>query len=152
MPDIANELEKIIQKAAIDGALTEDAVAQFHSIVTERDALKTELATSIDARDALRKERDDARELRDAYKVDLDAWATREADLKDREEKCTRLECESEFHKMRVDDHKQMFATVFKGVHMRRQVVTPGHAGHVDQYGNVQNQGWSEKHDVEDQE
>ena len=139
MPDLAKDLEKIILKAGIDGALTEDAVAQFHSLVKERDALQIELKQSIDARDALRTERDQARELRDAYRIDLDAWATREADLKDREGECTRNELLAEYNQLRVNDHKEMFATVFKGMHMRKQVVTPGQAT-VDQYGNTQSQ------------
>ena len=152
MTDIANELEKIIQKAAIDGALTEDAVSQFHAIVTERNALRTELKEAKEKFDVCDEERRVQANLAHNREQQLDAWATREADLKDREEVCTRKEVESEFNEKRVQDHKEMFATVFKGLYMRKQVVTPGHAGHVDQYGNVQNQGWSEKHDVEEQE
>ncbi len=148
----ALDLEKIIKQAALDGALTEQAVAQFHALVKERNSLKTSLVeseknleTSIKVRDALRHERDEARALRDA-------WATRETDLIDREEKCTRLELAAEYEAKRVADHKEMFATVFKGMHVRKQVVTPGHAGHVDQYGTVQNQDYATTHDVEDKE
>lgn len=135
MPEqLTKDLEKLILKAGIDGALTEDAVAQFHALVKERDALAGELKTSIDARDALRKERDDARSMRDVLQVEVETWAGREQDLMDREEKCMRSEVEAEFNEKRVADHKSMFEIVFKGMHMRKQVVTPGFAT-VDQYG-----------------
>jgi hypothetical protein len=43
MSDLTDNLELLIQKAALDGALTQDAVAQFHTLVKERDAIRTDL-------------------------------------------------------------------------------------------------------------
>ena len=150
MSDVAKELEKIILKAGIDGALTEDAVAQFHALVTERNALRSEL-------DDVKKQnaRLDQRivEVNEKYSEAVqsnDAWATRDKELKDREDKVTRLEVEKECAEQRVADHKHMFETVFKGVHMRRQVVTPG-SSTVDQYG-TKTSDYPDTTDVVDQE
>ena len=40
MTELTDKLETVIQQAALDGALTKDAVSQFHSLVVERNALK----------------------------------------------------------------------------------------------------------------
>lgn len=152
MTDIAKELERMIQKAAIDGTFSQDAVAQFHTIVTERDALKTELATSIDARDALRKERDEARAMRDALQTEVETWAGREQDLLTRESQQDVLQKSLEYEQLRVKDHQHMVQLIFRNPVTRSQVMTPGHAGHVDQYGNHMGQEYPTKHDLESEE
>lgn len=137
MSDIAQDLEKIILRAGIDGALTEEAVAQFHSLVKERDAIRIELTDLKEKNARLDQRIVEVNEKYSAAVSSNDAWATREADLKDREGECTRNELLAEYNQIRVADHQKMFETVFRGYHMRKQVVTPGHAT-VDQYGTRQ--------------
>ena len=134
MADLAKELERVILKAGIDGALTEDAVAQFHSLVKERDSLKTALVESDANYQKADEERRVQANLAHEREQQLNAWATREKELKDREDSVLRKEIEAEMNEKRVQDHKHMFETVFKGIHMRKQVVTPG-SSTVDQYG-----------------
>ena len=137
MSDVAQQLEKIILKAGIDGALTEDAVAQFNALVKERDALKEKLAHE----ERIRKEE---AEKASRYHNDLAAanqklseWADREQELKDREDKVLRVELTAEMHETRVADHKEMMRTVFKPYSMRKSLyenaTEPGH----DQYGGT---------------
>jgi uncharacterized protein (DUF3084 family) len=139
MSDLAKNLESMILKAGIDGALTEEAVAQFNALVKQRDALDVDNKRLDDANTELTERISDVSERYNKMSTKAQEWATREQELKDREEKCTRLECEKEMHEMRVADHKSMFETVFKGIHVRKQVVTPGSAT-VDQYGTRQSE------------
>lgn len=134
MTDITKDLEKIILRAGIDGALTEEAVAQFHALIKERDALQIENKklgernTELDERVTSLAEQYNERQTR------LQGWATREQELKDREEKCLRLELEAEYNLKRVEDHKSMVSLVFRNTVLKKQVVTPGSAT-IDQYG-----------------
>lgn len=137
MPDLAQELEKIILKAGIDGALTEDAVSQFHALVTERNALRDELKDTKRREDVANENNQRlSREITEVTDM-LNAWATREKDLKDREEKVLRLELTAEFQEKRVNDHKEMMKTVFKPYHMRKSVYENNTEPSNDQYGGT---------------
>lgn len=144
MPEILEDLEKIILKAGIEGALTEDAVAQFHSLVKERDALKDGLENES-------RMRAEEAEKATRYHSDLsganqklDEWATREKELKDREDCCLRLEIEKGCADKRVEDHIGMVKLVLRNDVVRKtsfgQELThqPGSPEMKDQYGNVQ--------------
>ena len=152
MTDIAKELERMIQKAAIDGTFSQDAVAQFHTIVTERDALKDANRTLKDEVDTQRKLITNLQEQVKVLEGENTGWAGREQDLLTRESQQDVLEKSLEYEQLRVKDHQHMVQLIFRNPVTKSQVVTPGHAGHVDQYGNVQNQGWPEKHDVQSED
>ena len=137
MSDLAKELEKVILKAGIDGALTEDAVAQFHALVKERDALKNELEHETrvrkeEAEKAARYHSDLA-----AANQKLGEWAEREKDLKDREDSVLKVELTAQMHETRVNDHKEMMRTVFKPYHMRKSVYENNTEPSNDQYGGT---------------
>lgn len=144
MPDLANELEKIILKAGIDGALTEDAVAQFHALVTERNALKDDLKDTKRQLDVANEHTTKVNAKYSEAVQSNDAWATREKELKDREDSCLRLEIEKECAEKRVDDHIGMVKLVLRNESVRRtsfgQELThqPGSPEMKDQYGNIQ--------------
>ena len=152
MPDLAKDLEKIILKAGIDGALTEEAVNQFHSLVKERDALKTSLAHE----EKVRKEEADKamryHEQLAAANEMLSNWATREEELKDRESKVTELEIRKECAETRVADHQEMFRIVFRNAIVRKEVMTPLEAGEPNQYNSCPSGGYAQKDTVEEEE
>lgn len=151
MTELTEQLEVIIQKAALDGALTQDAVAQFHALVKERDAIRTEL-------DDLQKVHENTRINRDALNEKLQAatqcaeeWAGREQDLMDREGKCTELEIRKECADLRVSDHQEMFKVVFRNSVLRQGVMTPLPGLKQDQYGTA-HAPYAQKDDVESEE
>jgi hypothetical protein len=152
MTDLTQDLEKIILRAGIDGALTEDAVAQFHALVTERNAIRIELDQSIDARDALRNERDEARQIRDVLQAECETWAGKEQDLMDREGKCAELEIRKECAELRVIDHKEMFTTVFRNSVLRKEVMTALDSTPPTEYNSCPPGGMAQKDTVEEEE
>lgn len=152
MTDLTDSLEVLIQKAALDGALTADAVAQFHALVTERDAIKEELgelkkahATLIVNRDALNQKMQEAVTC-------AEEWAGREQDLMDRESKCTALEIRKECAEIRVTDHQEMFKIVFRNSVIRKGVMTPIDSSEPNQYNSCPPGGMAQKDEVEEEE
>lgn len=152
MSDHMKDIEKAIQKAAIDGALTEGAVKQFNNVVSENKVLKTNLNSSkekVENLEAtiqlLQQERDEARAIRDRYYA-------REEELKKREETATEFRLRREAAEQRVEDHKEMVKLIFRNPVTLSQVVTPGHPGVIDQYGNRQGQEWPQTHDVKSED
>lgn len=139
MPELAEQLEKMILRAGIDGALTEDAVAQFHALVKQRDALDVD-NKRLDDRNTELEEKVRHLDSR-ACKAEAcaETWAGREQDLMDRESKCTELEIRKECADLRVTDHQRMVELVFRNTVLKKQVVTPG-AGTIDQYGTRQSE------------
>lgn len=152
MTMLTEELEVIIQKAALDGALTQDAVAQFHALVTERDAIKVELEELKKAHATLIVNRDALNAKMQAAVTCAEEWAGREQDLMDREGKCTELEIRKECADLRVTDHQEMFRLVFRNSVIRRGVMTPVSAGPIDQYGTKQSDVFPTKDEVEEEE
>lgn len=151
MTDITQDLEKIILKAGIEGALTEEAVAQFHSLVKERDALKSE---NDDQSAIIKDHKQTIERLSEQYNenhTQLADWAKREQDLKDREGKCDHLEMEAKYQGLRVEDHKTMFTTVFRNSVLREQVMTSLPGLKADQYG-TSHAPYAQKDDVESEE
>ena len=134
MPELAKDLEKIILRAGIDGALTEDAVAQFHALVKQRDALDLDNKRLDDANTELTERISDVSERYNKISTRSQEWATREQELKDRESKCTELEIRKECADLRVTDHQKMVELVFRNTVLKKQMVTPGSAT-IDQYG-----------------
>ncbi len=150
MTELTDQLDKIIQKAALDGALTNEAVAQFHTLVKERDALK-------DANDewerndkVMTKERDKLREQRDNMQKQILLHAKRESDLETREKEMQRLELLAEYEKKRVEDHQEMFRIVFRNAIIRKEVMTPNES-HTEATGASHN-SFSTKETLEEEE
>ena len=150
MSELTDGLDKLIQKAALDGALTPEAVAQFHSLVTQCDAQAIELRDLqkvnieiIDARDELSRKvkimLDDANELSTRA-------AAIEADEDEHRDRKVKLECAE----LRVTDHQEMFRVVFRNAVLKREVVTPGSAS-FDQY-NTKTDNFPDKTPVEEEE
>lgn len=122
MTELTEKLEKVIQQAALDGALTADAVAQFHSLVKERDALKD---ANVEWEEADEKHKKEVRKLvseleisKSLNKVAMEA----EMLMIEREQKMTRLEIEKECSDKRVEDHVKMVELVFRNLEVRRNV------------------------------
>jgi uncharacterized protein (DUF3084 family) len=134
MSELAENLEKVILRAGIDGALTEDAVAQFHALVKQRDALDVDNKRLDEKNTELEERIRDVSERYNKASTCAQEWAGREQDLMDREAKCTELEIRKECADLRVTDHQKMVELVFRNTVLKKQVVTPG-SGTIDQYG-----------------
>ena len=150
MTELTDQLDKIIQKAALDGALTQDAVSQFHALVKERDALK-EANEEWEVSDKKLK-KDLARDQAQVkiLSAECETWAGREQDLLDREGKCTELEIRKECADSRVTDHQEMFRIVFRNAIIRKEVMTTNE-NHTDMNG-AQHSSFSTKEPVEEEE
>jgi hypothetical protein len=152
MSDLGKDLEKLILRAGIDGALTEDAVAQFHALVKQRDALDADNKRLDDANTELAERITSVTEMYNDRQNQLQGWATREQEIKDREEKCTRLEVEKECADKRVTDHQEMVRLIFRNPVTHRQIPTAGFPGTIDQYGTQQGGESSYNHDVTEED
>jgi chromosome segregation ATPase len=151
MSDLTENLEKLIQKAALDGALTEGAVDQFHALVTERDALKDDNDTLNVRNKDQTKTIERLSEQYNENHSQLADWAKREQDLKDREGKCTELEIRKECAEKRVEDHQSMVGLIFRNAVMKKGVMTPLPGLKADQYG-TSHAPYAQKDDVEEEE
>lgn len=148
--ELAQELERQIQKAALDGALTEDAVNQFHSIVTERDALKGKVNELDRALVNTRAERDDWNTQFMAASQELGLYKKREGELVEREKKITELELTAKYQEQRAKDHVHMVGLIFRNSVLKKGVMTPGHSS-FDQYG-TRHQDYPDNGTVEEEE
>jgi hypothetical protein len=151
MPELAKDLEKLILKAGIDGALTEDAVAQFHALVKQRDALDVDNKRLDDLNTELEEKVNEWVQRASSAETCAQEWAGREQDLMDRESKCTELEIRKECADLRVTDHQEMFKTVFRNSVIRQSVMTPLPGLKADQYG-TSHAPFAQKDDVESEE
>ena len=151
MTELTDQLDKIIRKAALDGALTEDAVAQFHSLVKQCDAQAEELRS-------LNKLNAELKEKRDKLTTELHLSQTlnkvaaeAEIAMMEREKFITKLELTAEFEGQRVRDHINMFTTVFRNSVLRKGVMTPLAPPSMDQ-GMSGQQGYAQQDTVEEEE
>jgi len=150
--EVLQELEKVMIKAALDGVLTQSAVDQFHAVLKQNAAQAEELrelqkvnSEIIDARDEL--SRKVKIMLDDANELSTRAAAIEEDEDEHRDRK-VRLACAE----LRVQDHKEMFTTVFRNSVLRKEVMTPVSAGPVDQYGTKQPDSLPVRDTVEEEE
>lgn len=150
MTDHIKEIDKIIQKAALDGVLTSGAVKQFNELIIERDALlKTTDAQKIE----LEKKTADNAELTKKLNTHIEmeqTLCTREAAVEEDEnehrDRKVRLECAD----LRIKDHKEMFTTVFRNSVLRKEIMTPNES-HTESSG-ASHQSYSTKDTVEETE
>ena len=150
MSELTDQLDTIIQKAALDGALTKEAVAQFHALVKEREALK-EANIEWEATD--KTQRADLATLEKrvvVLKEECATWASKEKDLLEREGNALMLELRAEYNKQRVEDHQEMFRIVFRNAIIRKEVMTTNE-NHTDVNG-AQHNSFSNKDQVEEEE
>lgn len=117
-------INKVIQKAGIDGALTDDAISYFNKVILNVKELKVEVAAHL-------KEIDELKELNKTYAVknseiekELRAFNNREDELEEREKTMLKLELVADYEAERVRDHKEMFGVVFKNLGIRRTIYT----------------------------
>ena len=150
MSELTEQLDKIIQQAALDGALTQKAVDQFHSIITQNAALETKVA-SLEIVVEERAKRISALEIDIGLaKTLVEVAGKAEIEMMEREKKITTLELTAEHQKQRVADHVNMFTTVFRNSVIRKEVMTPTQAA-FDQYNNRQD-SYPSKDTVEEEE
>jgi len=142
MSELTIELDRLIQKAALDGALTQDAVAQFHAVFTKCDAQTDKIKELGESIVSIRKEADDlASQLSISQGLNKIA-AEMEASIINREQKMTELELTAKNEKQRVEDHQNMFGLVFRNAVLRNSVLgqelvaIPGTPDAIDEYGN----------------
>lgn len=144
MDKYIQEIQNAIEKAAIDGALTKDAVAQFHSLVEHNDALQSQ---AIDFDKKFRRQDGEIKELTTelAMSQGLNKIAAEmEAAIINREQKMTELELTAKNERQRVEDHQNMFGLVFRNAVLRNTILgqelvaIPGTPDSVDQYGTRQ--------------
>ncbi len=135
MSELTDTLEKVIQQAALDGALTKDAVSQFHSLVVERNALKD---ANVEWEETDKKSKQEHVTLNASFSQvssQLSDYQTRERELVERETKVTRLEIEKECSDKRVEDHVKMVELVFRNLEVRRNVFPVQPSTHINDQG-----------------
>lgn len=141
MDKYIQEIQNAIEKAAIDGALTKDAVAQFHSLVEHNDALQSQ---AIDFDKKFRRQDGEIKELTTNLSMSQGLnkiAAEMEANIINREQKMTELELTAKHQAERVVDHQNMVGLIFRNSVIRSSmlgqelVAIPGTPDTVDQYG-----------------
>jgi len=135
MSDLTDTLEKVIQQAALDGALTADAVSQFHTLVKERDALKEANIEWEESDKKSKKAHEALNTSLSQVSTQLGDYQTRERELEERETKVTRLEIEKECSDKRVEDHVKMVELVFRNLEVRRNVFPVQPSTHINDQG-----------------
>lgn len=150
MSELTDQLDKLIQKAALDGALTQDAVSQFHSLVKQCDAQAEELRELNKVNSATIKSRDELSRKLKIMLDDANELSTRgaaiEADEDEHRNRKVQLECAN----LRVTDHQEMFRVVFRNAVIKREIVTPGSASY-DQY-NTKTDNFPDKTPIEEEQ
>lgn len=151
--NLIEQLDNMIQKAALDGALTQDAVRHFHELVEANGTLTEELRDTEKERIRLvtecEKLREDLKVTRGLVKMAMEA----EVAMIERELKMTTLELTAKHEAKRVEDHKEMVKLIFRNTTVRKEVITPirGSAG-VDQYNSPLPSGYAQRDAVEEVE
>lgn len=146
MDKYIQEIQNAIERAAIDGALTKDAVQQFNSLIEHNEALQDQ---AIDFDKKFRRQDGEIKELTTNLSMSQGLnkiAAEMEASLIERERSITKLEMTAANETKRVEDHKDMFDKVFRNLEVRRSVfiASPGSAG-ADQYGTALPAGYVEE-------
>ena len=150
MSELTEQLDKIIQQAALDGALTTKAVDQFHSLVQQCDEQAEELRSLNRTNTKLIDERDKLKIDLGLSKTLVELAAKAEVEMIEREKNMTKLELTAAHQEQRVNDHKKMVELIFRNSVLRREVMTPTQAA-FDQYNNRQD-SYPSKDTVEEEE
>jgi hypothetical protein len=146
MDKYIEEIQNAIEKAAIDGTLTRDAIGQFNQLIEHNEALQSQ---AIDFDKKFRRQDTEKKELDAAFAQSsskLSDFQTRERELVEREQKITVLEMQAKYELTRVEDHKEMFGVVFRNSLIRKEVMTPA-SSHIETSG-ASHQTFSDKNTV----
>ncbi len=141
MDKYLQEIENAVQKAGIDGALTKEAVAQFHGVLEECAELKEKNESQAKQLSSVRDDLGKANTRCDNMQKQILIHAEREGNLENREREMTRLELKAKYMEMRVEDHQNMVGLIFRNSVLRKTalgqelVAIPGTPDLVDQYG-----------------
>jgi len=139
------EIEVAIQKAAIDGALSEAAVEQFHSVIQKCDDLTDKCVKLERTNEDLKKSRDELNTSFNQTSSTLSDYQTRERELVERETKNLELKLKAEHESKRVEDHKDMVKLVFRNLEVRRNVFPVSPAQHINDQGITAPGGYVEE-------
>jgi len=151
MTELTEQLDKIIQQAALDGTLTPKAVDQFHALIKQNVALETKVA-SLEVVVEERRKKISGLEIDVALsKTMVEVAAKAEIEMIERERFITKLELTATHEQQRVKDHQKMVELIFRNSVIRREVMTPTHPSAPDQYGTRQ-EGYPNKDIVESEE
>jgi hypothetical protein len=150
MSQLTEDLDRLIQKAALDGALTQKAVDMFHSVLKENEELRDKCVKL----EQTQMRMEEAKKALDSSfaqtSLELGEYHLREQELKDREKKITVLEMQAKYELARVEDHKEMFKVVFRNSVLRKEVMTPA-SSHTEATG-ASHSTFSDKNTVEEEE
>ncbi len=144
MDKYIEEIQNAIEKAAIDGTLTRDAIGQFNQLIEHNEALQSQ---AIDFDKKFRRQDGEIKELTTELSMSQGLnkiAAEMEAAIINREQKMTELELTAKNEKQRVADHQNMFGLIFRNAVLRNTVLgqelvsIPGTPDSVDQYGTRQ--------------
>ena len=152
MNKLTEQLDTMIQKAALDGARTQDAVKQFHELVEANDSQTKQLSSVRDDLGKKNKEYNDVSKWLAIANKEVDVFNSRVKNLEEREKSITTLELTAKHQAERVTDHKEMFKTVFRNSVLRKEVMTPVHPGPIDQYGTKQADTYPARDTLEEEE
>ena len=149
--EVMQAIDKAIQKAALDGALTEDAIEQFHGIIAENGELRAlrksqtqEIVKLKDVLEKVQQERDDARQVRDVL-------IAKEQDMNEKLAQHEVLEMSLKYEQKRVDDHKSMVGLIFRNAVIKKGVMTAIDAAEPNQYNSCPSGGYAQKDEVEEE-
>lgn len=123
MDKYIQEIQNAIEKAAIDGALTKDAIGQFNGLIEDAEELTKEYDKLAKASE---RQASEIQELTSKLSMSQGLnkiAAEMEAGLIEREKSITKLEAEAKHQGERVKDHKEMFSIVFRNSIVRRQAL-----------------------------
>ena len=146
------DIDRIIKQAALEGTLTEDAIGYYNGLIKLAEEKKAECKALTERVERLDAERAALAGEKAQLQTAVHEWATRETELKDREEKVLRKEIEAEFNEKRVADHKEMFKVVFRNSVLRKEVMTPVDQPEPNQYNSCPPAGYPQKDTVEEEE
>jgi len=129
------EIEEVLRRASIDGALTREASDYFHDVLKKNDELVEANASQTKQLSSVRDDLGKANTALGIANALVKVAAEAELKMIEREARITTLELTAKHQTERVKDHKEMFTTVFRNSVLRREVMTPT-TPYVDQYGN----------------
>lgn len=120
--EVMKAIDTAIQKAALDGALTQDAIEQFQGILTENGELRALRTSNAKQITELKEELEETKKRLLTADNELMGWNGREQDLLTREQECMEKEVRAECATQRVADHQRMMEVIFKPAGIRKEL------------------------------
>ncbi len=145
------EIEKCIQQASLDGALTESAIQQYHEMLAANEKLVGENKHQNELIVKKNEELSTLKERLNKYVQKEGVLVDREHEVKERETHMDKLELKVEYQQKRVEDHIKMVELIFRNSILRKDVMTPIPGLKQDQYG-TSHSPYAQKDSVDEQE